>query len=147
MAEDARSQAASVAVYQRKAREVIADIHSRGKRALLVGGSGLFVNAVLDDFVFPGGNEEVRTQLEEQLALHGPQALHARLAAADPQAASHVLPTNGRRLVRALEVLAVTGQAPATSMGNLPAVIPAENMSFGKTSAPFLNGSAHKKTE
>ena len=76
---------------------------------LLVGGSGLYVRAVLDELDFPGTDPAVRARLEEELAAVGPAALHARLARLDPAAAAAVLPSNGRRIVRALEVIELTG--------------------------------------
>ncbi|MDQ1671778.1 MAG: tRNA dimethylallyltransferase, partial [Frankiaceae bacterium] len=79
-----------------------------------VGGSGLYVRAVLDDLDFPGTDPEVRGRLEAELVELGPAALHARLAAVDPAAAAAILPSNGRRLVRALEVVAIRGSFTAT---------------------------------
>ena len=76
---------------------------------LLVGGSGLYVRAVLDDLDFPGTDPALRARLEAELAAEGPAALHARLAGVDPAAAAAVLPSNGRRIVRALEVVELTG--------------------------------------
>jgi tRNA dimethylallyltransferase len=103
------SEPASVAEYQRVARAAIDDIHARGRTPLLVGGSGLYVRAVLEEFEFPGTDERLRAELEAELAAVGPGPLHARLALSDPVAAERILPSNGRRLVRALEVVALTG--------------------------------------
>src|SRR6185437_605490 len=102
---------------QRLARAAIADIRARGRVPLLVGGSGLYVRAVLEDFDFPGTDPDLRAELEAELARVGPAPLHARLAAADPVAAARILPSNGRRIVRALEVNALTG---ATFTAELP---------------------------
>ncbi|MFY1695013.1 MULTISPECIES: tRNA (adenosine(37)-N6)-dimethylallyltransferase MiaA [unclassified Solwaraspora] len=102
--------AASVAEYQRLARTAIDDIHRRGRLPLLVGGSGLYVRAVLEKFDFPGTDPALRDQLESELATLGPAPLHARLAAADPAAAAAISPSNGRRIVRALEVVELTGR-------------------------------------
>jgi len=104
------TQTASVEVYQRQAREVIENVLKRGTVPLLVGGSGLYVRAVLDRMEFPGTDPALRARLEEELAQVGPAALHARLAELDPQAAAAILPSNGRRIVRALEVVALTGR-------------------------------------
>jgi tRNA dimethylallyltransferase len=104
------TEPASVAVYQRLARAAIDDIRARGRVPLLVGGSGLYVRAVLEDFDFPGTDPDLRAELEAELARVGPVPLHARLAAADPVAAARILPSNGRRIVRALEVNALTGE-------------------------------------
>jgi tRNA dimethylallyltransferase len=101
---------ANVADYQRLAREVIAGIQGRGLVPVLVGGSGLYIRAALDDLDFPGTDPQVRERLEAELAEGGPGPLHARLAAADPDAAAAILPSNGRRIVRALEVIEVSGR-------------------------------------
>jgi tRNA dimethylallyltransferase len=100
----------TVAEYQPLARAAIDDIRARGHLPLVVGGSGLYVRAVLDDLRFPGTDPDVRERLEAELEALGPEALHARLAVADPAAAVAILPTNGRRIVRALEVIEITGQ-------------------------------------
>jgi tRNA dimethylallyltransferase len=102
-------QAASVAEYRRLARAEVDRLRAAGVVPLLVGGSGLYVRAVLDELDFPGTDPAVRARLEAELAEAGPAALHARLAAVDPDAAAAVLPSNGRRVVRALEVVEVTG--------------------------------------
>ena len=115
------SEPGSVAVFQQQARAAIADILGRGRLAILVGGSGLYVRAVLDDFEFPGTDPAVRARLETELAELGPAGLHARLARADPGAAAAILPTNGRRVVRALEVIELTGRPfTATLPGQRP---------------------------
>ena len=106
--------AANVADYQRLVRRQLLEIAARGRRAVLVGGSGLYVRAALDDLAFPGTDDAVRARLEAELADVGPAALHARLAAVDPAAAAAILPSNGRRVVRALEVVEITG-APFTA--------------------------------
>src|SRR6476646_3323506 len=97
-------QAASVATYQRLAREAIADIHARGRVPVLAGGSGLYLRAALDNLEFPGTDPAVRDRLEAELVTAGAGALHARLAA------TAILPANGRRIVRALEVIEVAGR-------------------------------------
>jgi tRNA dimethylallyltransferase len=103
------TQSASVAEYQRLARAAIDDIRSRGRVPLLVGGSGLYVRAALEHFEFPGTDPALRARLEAELADVGSGPLHARLAAVDPAAAARILPSNGRRVVRALEVVELTG--------------------------------------
>ncbi|MFG3660369.1 tRNA (adenosine(37)-N6)-dimethylallyltransferase MiaA [Streptomyces sp. NPDC047706] len=108
---------ASVAEYQRLARERIDALLADGRWPVLVGGSGLYVRGAVDNLEFPGTDPEVRARLEEELALRGPGALHARLAVADPEAGRAILPSNGRRIVRALEVIEITGM-PFTA--NLP---------------------------
>lgn len=100
---------ASAAAYQRHARADLAGITARGARAVLVGGSGLYVRAVLDDIEFPPTDPELRARLEAEVAEIGASAMHARLARHDPQAAAAVLSGNVRRVVRALEVIELTG--------------------------------------
>jgi tRNA dimethylallyltransferase len=100
---------ASVAEYRRLARAAIDRLRAAGTVPLLVGGSGLYVRAVLDELDFPGTDPALRARLEAELAAVGPAELHARLAGLDPAAAAHVLPSNGRRIVRALEVIELTG--------------------------------------
>jgi tRNA dimethylallyltransferase len=102
-------EAASVAEYRDRARAEIDRLRAAGVVPLLVGGSGLYVRAVLDELVFPGTDAAVRSRLEEELADVGAAALHERLAGLDPAAAAAVLPSNGRRIVRALEVIELTG--------------------------------------
>jgi tRNA dimethylallyltransferase len=104
------TQAASVSEYQRRARQAIAQIHARGRVPILVGGSGLYVRAAIDKLEFPGTDPGLRAGLESELAQVGAPALHARLAGADPAAAAAILPSNGRRIVRALEVLQLSGR-------------------------------------
>lgn len=111
---------ASVAEYQRLARAAIDDILARGTVPLLVGGSGIYVRAVLEEFDFPGTDAALRASLEAELAAVGAPALHERLRAADPVAASRILPTNGRRIVRALEVITLTGQPFAAALPEEP---------------------------
>ncbi|GAA1468673.1 tRNA (adenosine(37)-N6)-dimethylallyltransferase MiaA [Microbacterium thalassium] len=96
---------AAVAWYQATARRAIDEIHARGADAILVGGSGLYVSSVLFDFRFPPRDEGVRARLEAELEAEGPGVMFARLREADPVTAERVDPRNGRRIVRALEVL------------------------------------------
>jgi tRNA dimethylallyltransferase len=98
-----------VADYQRLARSTIERVWAHGRVPVLVGGSGLYVRAVLDDLEFPGTDEAVRDRLEAELAVAGSEALHARLRERDPVAAAAILPSNGRRVVRALEVIELSG--------------------------------------
>jgi tRNA dimethylallyltransferase len=104
------AETASVAAYQRGARAAVEDLRAAGRVPVLVGGSGLYVQAVVDDLDFPGTDPALRAELEAALAVDGSAALHARLAEVDPAAAAAVLPGNGRRIVRALEVVALTGR-------------------------------------
>jgi tRNA dimethylallyltransferase len=113
---------ASVAEYQRLARRAVADVAARGRVPVLVGGSGLYVRAVLEEFAFPGTDPAIRSRLEAELATVGAASLHARLREVDRAAADRILPSNGRRIVRALEVVEMTG-GPFTAA--LPGPTPA----------------------
>ncbi|TDC95134.1 tRNA (adenosine(37)-N6)-dimethylallyltransferase MiaA [Saccharopolyspora aridisoli] len=111
------TETASVAAYQRAARTILEDVLARGRTPILVGGSGLYVQAVVDDLSFPGTDPQVRQKYEDELAKLGPVSLHRRLAELDPAAAAAILTSNGRRIVRALEVIEISG-APFSA--NLP---------------------------
>jgi tRNA dimethylallyltransferase len=111
------TETASVAEYQRVARQEIDRLLAAGRTPVLVGGSGLYVRACIDALEFPGTDPDVRARLEAELEEGGSGALHARLATVDPEAAKAILPSNGRRVVRALEVVEITGR-PFTA--NLP---------------------------
>jgi len=110
------TRTASVAEYQFISRIAIDAIHARGRVPVLVGGSGLYVRAALDKLEFPAESPEVRSRLMAELADVGPEALHARLAEVDPIAATAILPTNDRRIVRALEVFEITGRPFSATM-------------------------------
>ena len=118
-------QTASVADYQRIAREAIDGILARGRVPIIVGGSGLYVRAVLDNLNFPGTDPQVRERLEAELADRGPARLHARLSRLDPAAASAILPGNGRRIVRALEVIELSGRPFSATLPSYQSVYPA----------------------
>jgi tRNA dimethylallyltransferase len=107
---------ASVAAYQRHARATVEELIANGKVPILVGGSGLYVQAVIDDLEFPGTDPQIRSRLEGELAMVGAPLLHERLAGLDPVAAGAILPSNGRRVVRALEVIELTGRPFSATM-------------------------------
>lgn len=116
------TETASVAAYQRQARAVIEQLRAAGRTPVLVGGSGLYVQAVVDELEFPGTDAALRARLEAELAECGPAVLHERLARVDPAAAAIILPGNGRRIVRALEVIELTGRPfPAQLPAGRPA--------------------------
>jgi tRNA dimethylallyltransferase len=104
------TRAASVADYQQEARACVDDLLARGVVPVVVGGSGLYVRALFDRLEFPGTDDGLRADLESELATVGSEELHRRLAAADPAAAAAIQPANGRRIVRALEVIHLTGR-------------------------------------
>ena len=106
----APSHDVSVAEFQQVARSAIDEVIKRGAQPIVVGGSGLYVSGVLDDLKFPGTDPQVRAGIEAELLEQGAAHLHARLASVDPVAAAAILPTNGRRIVRALEVIELTGE-------------------------------------
>jgi tRNA dimethylallyltransferase len=119
------TETASVAVYQQAAREVMAALLALARTPVLVGGSGLYVRAVLDDLDFPGTDPAVRERLEAELTAGGSQPLYERLRAADPAAAAGILPSNGRRIIRALEVMEITGRPFAAALPEHRSIYPA----------------------
>ncbi|OXE35305.1 MAG: tRNA (adenosine(37)-N6)-dimethylallyltransferase MiaA, partial [Phenylobacterium zucineum] len=106
----------TAAEYQRIARPLIEDIQARGLVPILCGGSMLYVAAVLNTFEFPSHDDELRAELEADLEARGSVALHKDLAALDPSAASRIDPLNPRRVVRALEIVRLTGQPFAAAL-------------------------------
>ena len=110
----------TAAEYQQIARPLILDLQSQGITPILVGGSMLYVAAVLNMFEFPARDEELRAKLEQDLIAHGPHEMHRRLKAIDPGAASRIIPENGRRSVRALEIVTLTGEPFAAALPDVP---------------------------
>jgi tRNA dimethylallyltransferase len=110
------TETASVAAYQRHARAIVADLLAAGRVPVVIGGSGLYVQALLDDLEFPGTEPTIRARLETELAEIGAATLHNRLTGLDPVAAGAILPGNGRRIVRALEVIELTGRPFSATM-------------------------------
>jgi tRNA dimethylallyltransferase len=110
----------TAAEYQRMARPIIEDLQSRGVVPILVGGSMLYVAAVLNTFEFPARDEALRAELESDLEKHGSHELHRRLAQIDPDAATRVDPANPRRVVRALEIVMLTGEPFAAALPEVP---------------------------
>ena len=107
---------ASVAAYQQAAREDLAAVRGRGHLPIVVGGSGLYVRALLDRLDIPPTDPRVRSRWEAALDERGVAALHAELAMRDPEAAARIEPRNGRRIVRALEVIELTGRPFSASL-------------------------------
>jgi tRNA dimethylallyltransferase len=110
------TEVATVAAYQRDARDAIENILARGRTPLLVGGSGLYIRGVVDGIEFPATDPAVRARWEEELARLGAATLASRLAALDPAAAAAIGPANGRKIVRALEVIELTGRPFSATM-------------------------------
>lgn len=108
------TETATVADFQGLARAAIASCRERGVVPIVVGGSALYLRAILDEFSFPGTDPAVRAALEAELEALGPRVLYERLVALAPEAAAHMEPMNGRRAVRALEVVALTGSYKST---------------------------------
>ena len=113
---------AAVAWYQDGARTAIGEIHARGADAILVGGSGLYVSSVVYDFRFPPHDDTVRAELEADLAREGAGSLYARLQRLDPVTAARIDPRNGRRVVRALEVVAQGADSHGAALPDEPAL-------------------------
>ena len=104
------SQDASVAAYQELARSAIEDIQGRNKAAIVVGGTGLYIKSIIDEMNFPETDPELRAKLESEAELLGAAELYSRLRLLDPEAAAAIEPANTRRIIRALEVIEVTGK-------------------------------------
>ena len=121
---------ASVAVYQVRARADARAAEARGARVLIVGGSGLYVRALTDDLDFPGRNPEVRAALEARAAAVGGRALWEELRRADPAAAERIEAANTRRVVRALEVLAVTGRPFSAALPRYEDLVPTVHLAL-----------------
>jgi tRNA dimethylallyltransferase len=125
------TETASVADYQRRARECIDSLLSRRVTPVLVGGSGLYVRAVVDPITFPGTDRDLRAALEQELEEIGSPAMHARLAAVDAAAAAVISPANSRKVVRALEVVELTGRPFLTELPRYDAAATYEAIHVG----------------
>ncbi len=121
----------AVADFQRTYRTIIADLAARDRRAILVGGTGLYHRAVIDDLDLPGEWPMIRCRLEAEAVDAGPEPLHARLATVDPAAAARMEPTNTRRVVRALEVCEGSGRAFSSFGPGLDAYPPSDVVQIG----------------
>jgi tRNA dimethylallyltransferase len=110
----------TAAEFQQLARPLIETLQNSQITPILVGGSMLYVAAVLNRFEFPARDEALRAQLEQELLELGPHAMHRRLQAIDPVAASRIIPENGRRSVRAIEIVTLTGQPFAAALPDVP---------------------------
>ncbi|MEY4425219.1 MAG: hypothetical protein RJB56_846, partial [Actinomycetota bacterium] len=110
----------TAAEYQAVARPLIESLQMQGITPILVGGSMLYIAAVLNRFEFPARDEALRAKLELDLIEHGPHEMHRRLQQLDPTAASRIIPQNGRRTVRAIEIVSLTGQPFAAALPDVP---------------------------
>ena len=110
----------TAAEFQKIARDLIEKLQLAGVTPILVGGSMLYVAAVLNRFEFPVRDEQLRAKLEQDLIAFGPHEMHRRLGAIDPSAASRIIPENGRRSVRAIEIVTLTGQPFAAALPETP---------------------------
>ncbi len=110
------TQESTAADYQAQARPIVENLQAKGVTPIVVGGSMLYVAALLNTFEFPARDEALRAQLEKDLLESGPHAMHRKLAEIDPGAASRIIPENGRRTVRALEVVMSTGKPFAAAL-------------------------------
>lgn len=118
------TETANVADYQRDGRKVVHELDQAGIRSVVVGGSGLFIQGLLEDLQFPGSDPQIRDRLTVEAEKIGSDAIYQRLLEIDPEAAANILPGNTRRVIRALEVIELTGAAPVTTLEQLPEVIP-----------------------
>lgn len=142
---DVREEA-SVAAYQAAARADLEAVRARGRVPVVVGGSGLYVRALLDRLDIPPTDPQVRARWEAELAAVGPVALHARLAAVDPVAAEAIQQTNGRRIVRALEVVDLTGRPFSATMPTREHVRPTVVLGL-RADRGVLDGRIARRTE
>ena len=110
------SQESTAAEYQKLAREKILELQQSGIIPILVGGSMLYVASCLNNFDFPERDAQLRAELEQELEQHGPLHMHQKLAELDSLAASRIIPENGRRIVRALEIVMITGEPFAAAL-------------------------------
>ena len=138
------TQEASVADYQAGARADLAGIRARGRVPIVVGGSGLYVRALLDRLEIPPTDPQVRARWEAELERVGVAALHARLTAADPEAAARIEPRNGRRIVRALEVIDLTGRPFSATLPRREYAVPTVQIGLSADREVLAERIAHR---
>jgi tRNA dimethylallyltransferase len=126
------TKSAAVAEYQTLARATIDEIRGRGAVPVLVGGSGLYVRGTLDKLDFPGESPQIRSRLAGEVDRIGAAQMHARLASLDPAAAAAILPSNARRIVRALEVIELTGRPFTATMPAFESVYPTVQLALDR---------------
>nr|WP_306239073.1 tRNA (adenosine(37)-N6)-dimethylallyltransferase MiaA [Ornithinimicrobium cryptoxanthini] len=138
------TQEASVADYQAGARADLVAIRSRGHIPVIVGGSGLYVRALLDRLEIPPTDPQVRARWEAELERVGVAELHARLTAADPEAAARIQPRNGRRIVRALEVIELTGRPFSATLPRREYAVPTVQIGLSADREVLAGRIAHR---
>lgn len=146
------SEDASVAQYQSLARAVIDEIRERGKAAVVVGGTGLYIKSIIDEMNFPETDPAIRKKLEDEAEIVGAAGLYARLKEVDPEAASAIEPANTRRIIRALEVIEVTGEPYSANLPSDSSLRYAEAHHFGlamerSSLAPRIEARVHRMWE
>jgi tRNA dimethylallyltransferase len=137
----------TVAEFQAWARARIAQLRGNGTAPVLVGGSALYTRAIVDRFEFPGTDEAVRARWEAELEAAGPADLHRRLTERDPDAAARILPDNARRIVRALEVIEITGKPFSASLPQMEYADPATLQVGLAIDRPTLDGRIEQRVE
>ena len=145
-------QDASVAQYQELARAAIDDIQSRGKVAIVVGGTGLYIKSIIDEMNFPETDPLLRKKLEDEAELLGAAELYSRLRLLDPEAAAAIEPANTRRIIRALEVIEVTGKPYSANLPSDTSLRYPDALHFGLTMersslAPRIEARVHRMFE
>jgi tRNA dimethylallyltransferase len=143
---------ASVAQYQSLARAAVDEIRGRGKAAIVVGGTGLYIKSIIDEMNFPETDPELRLKLEDEAELLGTAALYSRLQLQDPEAADAIEPANTRRIIRALEVIAVTGKPYSANLPSDISLKYPDALHFGlamerSTLAPRIESRVHRMFE
>lgn len=146
------SEDASVAQYQSLARAAIDEIRGRSKAAVVVGGTGLYIKSIIDEMNFPETDPAIRKKLEDEAEIVGAAGLYARLKEVDPEAASAIEPANTRRIIRALEVIAVTGEPYSANLPSDTSLRYPEAHHFGlamerSSLAPRIEARVHRMWE
>jgi tRNA dimethylallyltransferase len=145
-------QDASVAQYQKLARAAVDEIRGRGKAAIVVGGTGLYIKSIIDEMNFPETDPALRKRLEDEAELLGTAELYSRLRALDPEAAAAIEPANTRRIIRALEVIEVTGEPYSANLPSDTSLRYPEALHFGlamerASLAPRIEARVHRMFE
>ena len=145
-------QDASVAQYQALARAAVDEIRERGKSAIIVGGTGLYIKSIIDEMNFPETDPALRKRLEDEAELLGTAELYSRLRVLDPKAAASIEPANTRRIIRALEVIEVTGEPYSANLPSDTSLRYPDALHFGlaierANLAPRIEARVHRMFE